>query len=218
MISGAVRSFQDPWEHQAFYRGANMKALITTRGQYRSAVSRRDLHRLWIQRNDTALPQVVYLVDTTDRCSVGFTADPQHQPPYRNGDEVQSEMLIVSSIEGDHHFWMPAACQVAAMSLPTTDLASASRALTGRELTVPATTRLVPIPDDLIVRLRRLHGGRPVILRPTHLRSWRVPKLPRRWKRSWFVRWSAASPKRRPMTEKPGPTCACQLCEGSSLS
>ena len=157
MTGSMVRSFQDPWEHQAFYRAANMQALVTTTGKYRSAVTRIDLHRLWMQRNETSLPQVAYVADTSTRCAIGFAADPRAPSSYRNGEELLPGILIASSIMGDHHFRMPASCRIAAMSLSPADLAAASHALTGTELTAPVVTRHVRVSDHLMTRLRQLH-------------------------------------------------------------
>jgi len=157
MVSSTVRTFEDPWEHQACFRGANMKVLVTATGKYQSTLTRIDLHRLWMQRNETSLPQVAHVADTSDRCAIGFVADPQHVPPYRNGEDLLPNMMIVSSIMGDHHYRMPAASQIASMSLSPPDLAAASYALTGRELAATAVTRHIRISDHLMVRLRRLH-------------------------------------------------------------
>jgi AraC-like DNA-binding protein len=157
MLSSAVRSFQDPWEHQAFFRAATQRVLVTTAGRYRSAVTRIDLHRLWMQRNDTFLPQITYVTDTAGRCPIGFVNNPQHPPPYRNGLELLPDVMIVSSMTSDHHFRMPGTSQVASMSLAPADLATASRALTGRELSPPTVTRHIRVPDCLMTRLRSLH-------------------------------------------------------------
>jgi len=112
-----------------------------------------------MQRNETSLPQVVHVADTAGRCAIGFVADPQNPTPYRNGDELLPNVMIVSSIMGDHHFRMPGASQIASMTLSAVDLAAASNALNGRELIAPAVTRHVRISDALMVRLRRLHDA-----------------------------------------------------------
>jgi AraC-like DNA-binding protein len=157
MLSSAVRSFQDPWEHQAFFRGATQKVLVTAAGTYHSAVTRIDLHRLWMQRNDTCLPQVTYVEDTAGRCPIGFVVNPQHPPACRNGVELLPDVMIVSSAMGDHHFRMPGVSQIASMSLTPADLARATRTLIGRELIAPAMTRHMRVPGCLMTRLRRLH-------------------------------------------------------------
>ncbi len=157
MISSAVRSFQDPWDHQAFFRGADMKVVVTTTGKYSSALTRIDLDRLWMQRNETILPQIAHVADRSNRCAIGFVADPQYPAPCRNGDELLPNVMIVGSIMGDHHFRMLAPSRIASMSLSAADLAVASHTLAGRELSAPPVTRHISISDHVMVRLRRLH-------------------------------------------------------------
>jgi AraC-like DNA-binding protein len=157
MLSSAVRSFQDPWEHQAFARGSTQKILVTTRGEYRSAHTKIDLHRLWMQRSDTCLPQIAHILVTADRCPIAFVSHPQHQPPYCNGVELLPYVMIASSLMGEYHLRRPGASQIAWMSLAPADLAIASRALIGRELSAPAMTRYIHVPDCLMTRLRSLH-------------------------------------------------------------
>jgi AraC-like DNA-binding protein len=157
MLSSAVRSFQDPWEHQAFVRASTQKVLVTIPGQYRSALTRIDLHRLWLQRNDTSLPQITYVEHTAGRCPIGFVGNPQHQPLYSNGTELLPDMMIIPCMMGDHHFRMAGESQIASLSLAPADLATASRALIGRELSAPAVTRHIHVPGCLMARLRSLH-------------------------------------------------------------
>jgi len=157
MISSAVRSFQDPWDHQAFFRAGNMKLVATTTDKYNSSLVKIDLHRLWMQLNEMSSPLIAHVADTSNRCAIGFIADPRHPPPYHNGEELQPDMMIVSSIKGDHHYRMRAPTQIASMSLSPSDLAAASQALIGRELTAPAVTRQMRISAHVMARLRRIH-------------------------------------------------------------
>jgi AraC-like DNA-binding protein len=159
VVSSAVRSFQDPWEHQAFYRGANMKVLVTGSGDYRSALTRIDLNRIWLQRNETFLPQVAHVAETENRGAIKFAADSQLQPAYRNGEELRRNAVVVSSIMGEHHWRMHGPSQIASMSMSPADLAAASQALIGRELTAPNMPRQIPASDPLIIRLRQLHAA-----------------------------------------------------------
>jgi AraC-like DNA-binding protein len=156
-ISSAVRAFQDPWEHQAFFRGADMKALVTATGKYRSALTRIDLHRLWMQRSDVSLPYVMHLTNTVNRCAIGFVADPQQAPSYHNGSEIRPDTIVVASIGSDHHCRVLGSSRFAMMSLAPAELAAASYALTGRELTAPVETRHIRVSDHVMLRLRRLH-------------------------------------------------------------
>ena len=156
-ISSVIRTFQDPWEHQAFFRGADMKALVTTTGEYRSALTRIDLHRLWMQRSDVSLPTVTHLSNTFNRIAIGFIADPQQAPSYHNGTEILADTILAAAIGSDHHCRVLGPSRFAMMSLAPAELAVTSDALVGRELAPPPETRHIRISDHLMVRLRRLH-------------------------------------------------------------
>jgi len=156
-IRSVIKTFQDPWEHQAFFRGADMRALVTTTGEYRSALTRIDLHRLWLQRSDVSLPYVTHLTNTFNRVAIGFVADPEQAPSYHNGTEILPDMIVAAAIGSDHHCRVLGPSRFAMMSLAPADLAAASHALGGGELTAPPETRHIRISDHLMVRLRRLH-------------------------------------------------------------
>ena len=156
-VSSVIRTFQDPWEHQAFFRGANMRALVTTTGEYRSALARIDLHRLWMQRSDVSLANVTHLSNTFNRFAIGFVADPQQAPSYHNGTEILPDMIVAAAIGSDHHCRVLGPSRFAMMSLPPAELAAISHTLAGREFAPPPETRHLRISDHLMVRLRRLH-------------------------------------------------------------
>ncbi len=159
MASSEVRSFQDPWEHEAFYRGANLKVLVTTTGKYNGALTRIGLHRLWMQRSDASLPQIMHFTNSFDRWPIAFVADPQQAPSYHNGSEILPDMIVATSIESEHHCRVLGSSRFATMSLPPQDLLAANQALTGRELAGPAEIRHVRVSHHLIGRLRRLHDA-----------------------------------------------------------
>jgi AraC-like DNA-binding protein len=158
-IGSMLRSFQDPWEYQAFFRGANIKALVTATGKYQSALTRIDLHRLWMQRSETSLPHIMHLTNTSDRCAIGFVADPEQASSYHNGIEFLPDMIVVAAVASDHHCRARGASRFAMMSLQPEDLAAASHALIGRELTAPVRTRHIRVSDPSMVRLRQLHDA-----------------------------------------------------------
>jgi AraC-like DNA-binding protein len=156
-VSSVIRTFQDPWKHQAFFRGANMRSLVTATGEYRSTLTRIDLHRLWMQRSDVSLPHVAHLTNTFNRSAIGFPADTLQAPSYHNGSEIAPDMIVAAAIGSDHHCRLLGPTQFAMMSLAPADLAAASHALAGRELAAPPETRHMRVSDHLMVRLRRLH-------------------------------------------------------------
>jgi AraC-like DNA-binding protein len=154
-----LRSFQDPWEHQAFYRGADMKVVVTTSGKYCSSLIRIDLPELGMQRNDTSLPQVFYAINTNDRCAISLVTDRPFPSVYHNGYELLPDMVVVSSMNSNHHCRMLGPSQLGTMSLSRTYLAAVSHALIGRELMAPAAVQHARISGHLMVRLQRLHDA-----------------------------------------------------------
>ena len=157
MISNAVRSFRDPWEHQSFFRAADMRVVVTDRGDYSSELTRIDLHQLWMQRNLTSLPQITHLVDHDYRCPIAFLTDAQQAPVIRNGKEVQPGTIVVGAPPAEYYYRMTAPCRIGCMSLAPGELAAAGRAIAGYDLTAPAEARLIRPPEHLMARLLRLH-------------------------------------------------------------
>src|SRR5205085_820151 len=51
MPSSAVLRFTDPDAYYAAIRTAEVKGVVTTRGDYRAELTRIELHRLWMQRD-----------------------------------------------------------------------------------------------------------------------------------------------------------------------
>jgi AraC-like DNA-binding protein len=134
-----------------------MKVVVSDAGEYRSELTRIDLHRLWMQRNETALPQVTYLADHQYRRPICFLTDAAQAPTYRNGHEVRPGMIVVSSPHAEYHYRVPAKARLGFMSLTPEDLAAAGRAVAGCDLTAPAVTQMIRPPDHLMSRLLRLH-------------------------------------------------------------
>jgi len=159
MPSSAVRRFDDPWEHQAFFRAADMKLLVTSAGDYRSELTRIDLHRLWMQRNGTILPHIAHLAVNNDRSPIFFLADMQQAPIVRYGVEFSPGMVAVSHPGAESHTRIATASRWVTMSLTPDDLGGAARALTGRELKAPRATSMIRPPRHLMARLMHLHAA-----------------------------------------------------------
>jgi AraC-like DNA-binding protein len=159
MPSSAFRSFHDPWEHQSFFRAADMKVVVTGAGEYSSKLTRIDMHRLWMQRNVTSLPQITYLSDHQYRRPICFLTDNQQASFTRNGRELQPGVIAVSSPHSEYYYRLPPQASLGFMSLTADDLAAAGRAIAGYDLTAPSVTRLVRPPDQLMSRLLRLHAA-----------------------------------------------------------
>ena len=157
MLATATRSFTDPWEHQSFFRAADMKVLVTDRGVYSSELTRMDLHHLWMQRSQTTLPQITHLADHEYRRPIAFLTDVQQAPIYRNGEEVPPGTIVVSAPHAEYHYRMPTHCRIGFMSLAPDDLAVAGRAIAGCDLIAPKETRLIRPSEPHMARLLGLH-------------------------------------------------------------
>jgi AraC-like DNA-binding protein len=159
MLSNAVRSFRDPWEHQSFFRAADMTVVVTGRRDYSSELTRIGLHHLWMQRNLTSRPQITHLADHDYRCPIAFLTDAQQAPIARTGKQVQPGTIVVSAPRAEYYYRMAGPCRIGFMSLAPGELAAAGRAIAGYDLTTPVETRLVRPPEHLMARLLRLHAA-----------------------------------------------------------
>ena len=78
MPSSAVHTFTGPDAYHANIRRAQVvQGVVITRGEYRSELTRTDLHRLWMQRGDENLARVLNFAPAGERVPILFATD-QH--------------------------------------------------------------------------------------------------------------------------------------------
>jgi AraC-like DNA-binding protein len=158
MPSSAVLRFTDPEAYYPAIRTAEVKGVVTTRGDYRAELTRIELHRLWMQRGVEGLPRVMNVRRKDPRVAVFFMTEQEQSPLQVRGMVLGTgEIAVLGSGSADHHL-SSAACRWGAMSLTPEDLAAAGQAIVGRELTAPSslTYRLRP-PPAILLRLFNLH-------------------------------------------------------------
>jgi AraC-like DNA-binding protein len=158
MPDSAVLTFTDPDAYYANIRTAEVKGVVTVRGDYRAELIRIELYHLWMQRGVESLPRVMNVRRRDPRVALCFATDQQQAPLHVRGMELgRGEIAVLGSGSADHHL-SSAACQWGAMSLTPEDLATAWQAITGRELVAPSslTYRLSP-PRAILLRLLNLH-------------------------------------------------------------
>jgi hypothetical protein len=158
MPDSAVLTFTDPDAYYATIRTAEVKGIVTVRGDYRAELTRIDLHRLWMQRGVEGLPRVMNVRRRDPRVALCFTTDQEQAPLHVGGMEPgRGEFAVLGSGSADHHL-SSAACRWGAMSLMPEDLAAAGRAIVGREVTAPSplSYRLSP-PPAVLLRPLNLH-------------------------------------------------------------
>jgi len=158
MPDSAVLTFTDPDAYYATIRTAEVKGVVTVRGDYRAELTRIELSQLWMQRGVEGLPRIMNVRRRDPRVALCFATDQQQAPLHVRGMELgRSEIAVLGSGSADHHL-SSTACRWAAMSLMPEDLAAAGRAILGREVTAPSplTYRLSP-PPAVLSRLLSLH-------------------------------------------------------------
>jgi AraC-like DNA-binding protein len=157
MPGSRVFGFADPYPYQATIRAVNAEVLPTVRGTFHADLIQVDLHRLWLQRFDERLPRLFYGPVNPDRAAVEFCLGGGDQPPPRwRGLEVSPGEIVVDDTDPMHRQTF-AASHLRSMSLTPADLASAGRALVGRELARPSSMHLVRPAPVLMARLSSLH-------------------------------------------------------------
>jgi AraC-like DNA-binding protein len=156
MSSSAFLAFTDPHPYQTAIRAAQLDIFPTTTGDFRAELTQVTFDRLWMQRAHEKLPRLFVGAVSKDRAVIQFPTK-AHQPPVQHcGMPVSSGEIIVDSWSLMHRR-TEAACDWGSMSLTPNDLAAASEALAGRELTVPLVTHLVRPRHELMSQLLKLH-------------------------------------------------------------
>jgi AraC-like DNA-binding protein len=158
MPNSTVQSYPDPGEYQASILGADVEVILTGPGQFKSELTRIEMHQLGLNRGWVSLPRIARSVHKKGQCSISFLADPDDAPTLVNGQEQQPGQIIFFSPGADVYQRSTTAFRWGTISLTAEDLAAAWHALVDYELTAPAVTRLIRPPPHLISRLRNLHS------------------------------------------------------------
>lgn len=158
MPSSAVQTFTDPHEYQSSIRATDVTVLLTgrARGQFHTKLTRMDLHKLWMRSGETSVPYIMRGGWSNDRCVIHFLAGEEQTPYHHNGMELSSGSILVNPV-GTEFYRRSTGRRSGSMSLAIEDLASASRALLGRELTAPAAAKMVNPPVQAMSHLLRLY-------------------------------------------------------------
>ena len=157
-MPGSIHSvFSDPFCFQSTIRAADVDFSIRAAGTYRAELTRVDFSQLWMQRGSESLARVAHAANSPNRAPIFFLTDADQRGMHHSGMELSTDDIAVYARSATHHHRTSGPVRWGAMSLAPDDLATISRAVAGRELAVPTTTRRVrPKPADLS-RLRSLH-------------------------------------------------------------
>jgi AraC-like DNA-binding protein len=158
MPDSEVMTFTDPDAYHANIRRTQVvEGVVTARGEYRSELTRTDLHRLWIQRGDEKLARVLNFAACGERVPILFATDQRQAAMHFSGLELSPDEIIVIGLGTASHHRTSAACRWGAISLTLEDLVAAGQAIIGRELAAPYFTHRIRPPAPLLSRLSNLH-------------------------------------------------------------
>jgi AraC-like DNA-binding protein len=130
---------------------------VTEAGQFEAALTRIDLHRLWMQRGQEKLPRIVRSSHLSSRSIIFFLADDKQPAMHNTGAELPPGWVISYAPGTEHYQRTHSACHWAAMSLTPEDLAAEFRAITDRDLVVTSQYRLIRPAQPVMSRLMALH-------------------------------------------------------------
>ena len=157
MPSSAVHTFTDPDAYHANIRRTQVvQGVVTTRGEYRSELTRTDLHRLCMQRGDENLARVLN-VKVDMRAAILFATDRRQAAMHFDGLELSPDEIVVMGFDSASHIRSSAASRWGTMSMTLEDLAAAGQAIIGREWTALSFPRRIRPPPAFLARLSNLH-------------------------------------------------------------
>jgi len=113
MPDSAVLTFADPDAYHASIRRTQVvEGVVTARGEYRSELTRTDLHRLWMQRGDENLARVLNFAPSGERVPILFATDQRQAAMHFSGLELlghvlqkypETPVIIISGISDQDH-------------------------------------------------------------------------------------------------------------------
>jgi AraC-like DNA-binding protein len=158
LASSKTSTFTDPDLYRQAVRGVKAEVVIVGKGNFRGELSAIDFKQLWMQRGHESLARVAWIKTTATRASMTFATDTNQGAFSDNGLEVSPGEIILRSVGATYHTRTTAGIHWGGMSLTPEDLAATGRALIGRELAVPSTSRRLRPAPALMSRLLRLHA------------------------------------------------------------
>jgi len=151
-----VRTFVDPDEFHTALRNM-VDGVVTGRGNFRAALTRIDLDRIWMTRGDMTLAQVLTLSARAERTMLFFAAHADQPAIHVAGMELSpGDAAVVTSGTVDH-FRTSAAAQWGGISLPLSALADLGAALADRDVALPSYTHRIRPQAAAFARLQNLH-------------------------------------------------------------
>lgn len=142
---------------QAALRAGSYEVFAKSSGDFRGELTRIDLDRVWMQRTDTNLPWLMNSANDRERAPLLFLADVNQAPLTEGGVQLSPGEILVYRQGSTKHTWTSGPNRLACISLTHEDLAAASEAIIGRELTAPSADYIMQPDPPAMERLTALH-------------------------------------------------------------
>jgi AraC-like DNA-binding protein len=159
MLDSHVFHFTDPDLYQKTIRASEVEILYTGNGKFRAGLTRIDLHRLWMQRGTDNLARTARVSIDPARSAVMFLPDGSRSATQLCGIDLWPGEIAVYGAGSVNLARTQGPSQWAALSLTPDDLATAGRAIVGRELVSPSGTYVLRPPQRPMARLAALHAA-----------------------------------------------------------
>jgi AraC-like DNA-binding protein len=151
-----VLSFSDPSLCQAAIQGGDAELLPTARGSFHAEITQIGMNRVWMQRFNFELPQIISSKVNPDRKVIGFLSEESSPPLQHCGREIAFNDIIVASHDVMHQR-SERGCRYATMSVPEDDFPNLYRTVIGRDFPEGQRTSIIRADPALVSRLLKLH-------------------------------------------------------------
>ena len=157
MTGSGTYSFVDPQAYETSIPGASVSLLLVSSGDFKARLTRTDLHNLSLLAAREELPRIAYIALARDRNVIGFPllSDP---PPVWNAVEMHVGDIVFHGRGERFHQRTSGPTRWGWILLPPEHLTDYGRALSGSNILLPATGRLLRAPARATARLMRLHA------------------------------------------------------------
>ena len=157
MPSSTVRTFTDADAYFGDIRNLSIDGLVTERGKFRAEAMLINLHRLQMGRFDEDLSRIMRVTPSGSRSLILFQTDPSRPAMLVNGIETSRDQIAMFGLDWPYYLRSSAGSGWGTISVMPGDLAAASRAIIGRELTPPGLMLAIRPPIPWLSRLLQLH-------------------------------------------------------------
>jgi AraC-like DNA-binding protein len=158
MMRSGTATFTDPDDYQASVAGACINLVLTAGGDFRARVTWVELPALRLLHFRETVPRINFVKFGPGTVAVAFPTKRKSAQIWGGVKFGPRDMLVLGR-GGNVYQRANGASQWGLIILATEELSTHARALTGTDLVLPATTRILKPPPAASARLLRLHAS-----------------------------------------------------------